>query len=326
MIHWERFVELIGQHQRFVLTSHIRPDCDALGSELGMAEILRSLGKEVHIVNAQATPPHLRFLDPDQTALSLEDERAAGVISAADVLMVLDTSAWVQLGEMADVFRETTAQRIVLDHHVSEDDLGAEVFKNSDAEATGRLVVEAADHLGVELNAAMAIPLFAALATDTGWFRFPSSGPIAYATAGRLVAAGAPPSEIYRQLSEQDSLSRLQLRAIALERIQVEVDGRLAYTHLLSEDFQSTGARASDTEDFVNMALTIQGTEAALIFMQLQDELFKVSFRSRGKLDCSQLASQFGGGGHRAAAGASMSGTFADVQSRVLDAVRAGMR
>ena len=324
-VDWDRFVSVIRQHQRFLLTSHIRPDCDALGSELGMAEVLEALGKQVRIVNGQATPPNLRFLDPRQRIQTLGQDVPPDALNAYDVLMVLDTSAWVQLGPMGDVLRTTAAHKMVLDHHLSADDLGAEMFKDVDAEATGRLVLDAAEQLGVPLTPAIARPLFAAIATDTGWFRFSSTTGGTLRAAGKLVDAGASPGEIFAGLYEQDTLGRVRLRGVILARVQCEQNGRLVHTHVRKEDFEQSGALPSDTEDVINMTLAVAGTEVAVIFVEQPGGGFKISFRSRGKLDCRLLAEQFGGGGHKAAAGASVTGRLEEIQPRILAAVRAAM-
>lgn len=218
-IDWPRFRELISRHQRFLLTSHIRPDCDALGSELGMAGVLRALGKQVIIVNGQATPPSLAFIDPRRELQALDVDVMPEDLTEIDALMILDTSAWAQLGPMAAVVRSTKAQKIVLDHHVGEDDLGAELFKDTQAEAAGRLVVDAARELGAPLDAEIARPLFAAIATDTGWFRFGSTTPTTMRTAAALIEAGARPSELYNLLYEQETLARLNLRGRILARV-----------------------------------------------------------------------------------------------------------
>ncbi|HVC99025.1 MAG TPA: DHHA1 domain-containing protein [Pirellulales bacterium] len=325
-VNWPRFVELIQAHHRFLLTSHVRPDCDALGSELGMAGVLEALGKNVLIVNAQKTPPNLEWIDPQRRLKALGADVQLAELDSIEVLLVLDTSAWAQLGDMAIVLRATAAKKLVLDHHVSQDDLGAEAFKNTQAEATGRLVLEAAEHLGVKLTPDIATPLFAALATDTGWFRFASTTGDTYRYAGRLVDAGARPCEIYKQLYEQDSLARLQLIGRTLGRTLAELDGRLVHTVVFQDDFKSTGAHASDTEDVVNMTLTVSGTEVAVILVEQPDGKFKVSFRSRSAVDCSKLAEVFGGGGHKAAAGAMIDGPYEAAERRVLDAVRLAMR
>jgi len=305
----------------------VRPDCDALGSELGMAGILEALRKSVVIVNAQATPPTLKFLDPEQRLNALGVDVKPNELEACEVLMVLDTSAWAQLGTMADVVRSTRAHRLILDHHIGEDDMGAELFKDPKAEATGRLVLEAAHHLGVAITPQIARPLFAAIATDTGWFRFGSTTGLTLRSAAELVEAGASPGDIFNALYEQDTLARLQLRGRILARTVTELDGRLAYTAALQEDFQATGALPSDTEDVINMTLAIAGTQVAVIFVEQAVGGFKLSFRSRTpSVDCSTLAKSFGGGGHKAAAGASINGPWPVVQVKVLDAVRNAMR
>lgn len=325
-INWPRFVDLINANQRFLLTSHIRPDCDALGSELGMAAVLEQLGKDVRIVNGQETPPNLSFIDPQQRIMKLGSDVQMQELQDTEVLMVLDTSAWAQLGPMGEALQSLEATNIILDHHVSQDDLGAEPFKNTSAEATGRLVVEAADALGVELTPEMAAPLSAALSTDTGWFRFPSTGSETYRIAARLVDAGACPADIYRELYERNSCGRMRLRGEVLARIDLVNDGKLGHTYVLKSDFDRLQALPSDTEDLVNLVLEIDGTQAAVIFIELvENTSFKVSFRSRCKMDCSQVAGHFGGGGHKAAAGATIEGKLAELQASVLDAVRAGM-
>lgn len=123
-INWPAFVQIVNNNQRFILTSHIRPDCDALGSVLGMALILDKLDKHVRIVNGQAVPPNLAFIDPDKRIETLGEGIQPEDLVAADVHMVLDTSAWAQLGPMGEVLHNTKARKIILDHHVSEDDLG----------------------------------------------------------------------------------------------------------------------------------------------------------------------------------------------------------
>lgn len=323
-VNWPAFVKTIQQHQSFVLTSHIRPDCDALGSELGMAGVLRTLGKDVQIVNAHRTPSALQFLDPAGRIDVLGDSIEAEDVRA-DCLMVLDTSAWAQLGDMGDVIRTMAAQKIVLDHHVAEDDLGAVFFKDVFAEATGRLVVEAADALSVPLTREIAVPLFAAIATDTGWFRFGSVTAETYRVIARLIDAGAVPSEIYADLYERDTLGRVRLRGRVLSRTQGRRDGKLVYTYVLKEDFAATGANPSDTEDAVNLTLAIEGTSVAVIMVEQLRGGFKLSFRSRCGVDCSELARHFGGGGHRAAAGAFLEGTLAEVEARVLPKVEEAM-
>lgn len=324
-IDWQSFTALINEHQNILLTSHIRPDCDALGSELGMAGVLEALGKTVRIVNGHATPPNLSFIDPSQRIEVIGETTTFDQLRDVELLMVLDTSAWAQLGPMGEVLRSTKATKMILDHHVSADDLGAKEFKNTTAEATGRLVVEAADELGVTLTKEIATPLFAAIATDTGWYRFNSTTGDTYRVAGRLVDAGADPTEIYNHLYEQDTQGRVRLRGLILSRATTELHGRLVHTYVRGEDYDAAGALPSDTEDAINLTMAIGGTEAAVILVGQPTGGFKLSFRSRSDLDCSALAEQFGGGGHKAAAGAFINEPFETALPHVLDAMRKAM-
>lgn len=325
-INWPQFVKVINSHERFLLISHVRPDCDALGSELGMAGVLEALSKDVRIVNGQATPPNLAFIDPTKRIAAIHEDVKPDELADRDLLMVLDTSAWQQLGPMKEVIQKSSATKIILDHHVGEDDLGATPFKNTKAEATGRLVVEAAEHLGVKLTPEIATPLFAAIATDTGWYRFNSTTAYTYEVAAKLIAAGANPTQIFMELYEQDTIGRVRLRGRILERFITELDGRLAHTHVLASDFAETGALPSDTEDIINAGLGIAGVEVAVILVGQPNGGFKISFRSRSAFNCAEIAQSFGGGGHKAAAGAFIKDDFNTAQRQVLDAVRAAMR
>jgi bifunctional oligoribonuclease and PAP phosphatase NrnA len=327
-VNWPRFIDVVRSHQRFLLTTHVRPDCDALGSCLGMAGVLEKLGKKVRIVNGQATPPNLKFIDPKGRieAIGVQVQPAQLLASDFEVLMVLDTSAWAQLGPMAEVIRGTRAKKIVIDHHQSSDDLGAEDFRDTDAEATGRLVVEAAEKLRVVITPELARPLFCALATDTGWFRFSSTTADTFRFAARLVDAGAKPSELYHDLYETNTLARSKLIGRILSRVDSDLDGKIVYTAAMLEDFRATGAQPTDTEDVINLTLAVGTAKVAMIMIEQQDGGFKVSFRSRCSVDCSKLAEQFGGGGHKAAAGAYVNGPFEAAREKLLTAIRAALR
>lgn len=323
-VQWDVLAQRIHAANRFVLTSHIRPDCDALGSEMGMAGILRQLGKEVRVVNGHPTPPSLSFIDPENIIEVVGETTAAADVDG-DCMIVLDTSAWAQLGPMGDVLRNFQGQKLCIDHHVGEDDLGTEFFKDTRAEATGHLIAKLAKHMQVTITKPMATALYAAIATDTGWFRFGSTTSETYRVIAELLDCGAVPAEIYGELYERDTLGRIRLRGRILSRTQAELDGKLVYTHVLKDDFTQTGAVASDTEDAINLTLAIQGTQVAVIFVEQQTGGCKMSFRSRCAVDCNELAREFGGGGHKAAAGAFLDSTYEQAAQIVLPKVRQAM-
>jgi phosphoesterase RecJ-like protein len=322
-IDWFQFTDRIRNASRILLTAHQRPDADCLGSELAMRLILIGLGKDVRIVNPHQTPPTLAFLDPHGFIkhlgqLSVGDRNW---IDNIDLFMVLDTSSWAQLGDMGEIFKASQAKKLVLDHHAKGDDIEAERFIDPNAEATGVLVVRAADALEVGLTREIAEPAFAAIATDTGWFRFSSVNAETYRIAARLLDAGVVPAALYRELHEQESLGRIRLVGRTLAQTESHFGGRLMLTQMLQKDFAVAGALSSDSEDIVNMLLQVKNSLMAVLLSELKDGTFKISFRSRCAVDCSVLAAQFGGGGHRQAAGASSTCPLDETKNTILKAI-----
>jgi phosphoesterase RecJ-like protein len=322
VIHWEPLREILHSNRRFVLSSHVRPDADALGSELGLAAILEALGKEVRIVNPSAIPQTLQFLDPTGRVFKIGESITPEAVADTDVHIVVDTSSWNQLQDVGHVFRRSPAKKVVIDHHASSDDLGALEFKDIKAEATGVLILELADALDLTIPPSVATPLFCAVATDTGWFRFSSTRESTMRVAARLIDLGARPDVIYRELYEQYSLGRIRLAGIVLSRVTLDCDGRLAYTWVEVADFAKSGARPVDTEDLVNECLKIAGTQCAFIAVEQLNKTVKISFRSRTGTDVATVAEEFGGGGHKQASGATISGALNDATQRVLAAMK----
>jgi phosphoesterase RecJ-like protein len=318
---WASLLDLLRGCGRVVLTSHVRPDCDALGSELGMLGILEAIGKDVRIVNAQATPAGLAWIDPDRRIESLAEGVRKEDLLDRDLFLVVDTSAWAQLGAMGDVAKAMREKVLVIDHHVSEDDISDRWFKDTSAEATARIVYEIGLRLRVPLSERIATPLYAGLSTDTGGFRFPSTTGETFRVAARLVDAHASPPTIYRELFEQDSIARLHLVGRTLAGARVSHDGRIITSTVRQADIKEVQALPSDTEDLINLTLAVKGTELAVILIEQPDGRIKTSFRSRCHVDCNSLAARFGGGGHKAAAGAILPGPFEAAQERVATAV-----
>jgi phosphoesterase RecJ-like protein len=320
---WSPFVEIVRRHQRFLLTTHVRPDGDGLGSMLGLAQVLEQQGKEVSLVIASPMPERYRFLDPEGRIehFTAPNERWR----RADVATVLDTGTWNQLGQFGPLLRELSAAKVVIDHHLTQDDLGALQFVDAGAEATGRLVFEAIQALGVPVPEKAANMLFVALAMDTGWFRHSNASAATFGLAEKLVRAGARPTSLYEPLFEANTLPRLKLMGLVLDRLQVTHGGRVAYTEIRREDYQTTGATPQDTEDLVNYTRSLAGVEVGLFFMEQPRGGVKVSFRSRHRVDVARLAEQFGGGGHRLASGAVVEASLPEALARVLQAALAAV-
>lgn len=318
-VDWQPLVELIRAHQRFVLTTHVRPDGDGLGSMLALDESLRAAGKESRLVIASSMPPRYVFLDAEGRI----ERFRAGELSPTwpEVAIVLDTGTWNQLGDFADYLRGFAGRKAVVDHHLTQDDLGAERFVDATAEATGRLVFELTRALGAPLSARAATNLFVALAMDTGWFRHDNARADTFALAGELVAAGAQPKPLYERLFEQNSLPRLRLMGLVLDRLELALGSRVAHSDIRLSDYRATDAVPADSEDMVNFTRSVAGVEVGVLFMEQPKGGIKVSFRSGGGVDVARVAEQFGGGGHRAASGATVAGSLDEVRQRVLRAL-----
>ena len=314
---WTILKKVIDENDSFLITSHVRPDADALGSELGLRAILLALGKKVSIVNASAPPANLNFMNPPGVILKLNDTVAKANIPKTDVVVIVDTSAWQQLGNMADVIQSSSAKRVVIDHHVSSDEMGAIELKDVTAAATGELICEAAAAFGIEFDEDTANWLYAAIATDTGWFRFPSTTSRTMRISAALIDRGASPHYVFNLVHEQSSLSRVRLGGRVLGRTQSEADGRLVWIQVDAKDMSETGAVPSDTEGLVNQCLTVAGSEAAFIAVELQTTQIKFSLRCRYPHDVAALAEQFSGGGHKLASGATLPGPLSVAVERM---------
>lgn len=322
-IDWTPLADLIETHDRFLVTTHVRPDGDALGSEVGMAGLLRQKGKDVRVVNSSRTPPRYDFLDPDGTLFEhFGAESGPPDLSDREVAVILDLSAWSQLGDMADLIRGFQGPRVVIDHHVSQDDLGAIFLKDTTSEATGSLVAQAIKSLGGTLTREVSTGLLTAIAMDTGWFHHPNTKPSTFRTAAELVEAGAPIHEIYRDLFERNSLGRLRLMGETLSGLQTLENGRIAYTTVTQAGIERSGAIPQDTEDLVDFTVSLKGVEVGMLFFEQARGGVKLSIRSRKGLDCAKVAGVFGGGGHRAAAGATLEAPVSECIERVVAAVR----
>ncbi len=316
---WTPFLDLVHRHTRFLLLTHVRPDADALGSQIGMADLLRQLGKIARVVIGSSFPERYRFLDPERRV----ERFASGSDSfaTAEAIIVLDTGTWNQLGDCGAALRERNVPKLVIDHHGTQNDLGAARIVDVSAEATGRLVCTAFGLFEKTPSPPAAEALFAALAMDTGWFRHSSTRGPTFDLAAQLTNWGANPTRIYDELYERNSVARMRLQGRVLDRITLAHGGRVAYSEVFLTDFPETGAHPLDTEDFVQLLRSLEGVEVGVLLIEQLKGDVKVSFRSRGNVDVAKVAEHFGGGGHRPAAGATLPGPMAEARAKVLEAL-----
>lgn len=313
---WSPLVAFLRQYDRPLLMTHIRPDADGLGAQLALHDALTAIGKKPRVAIASKLLPRYEFLDPKRTVI---EDFKPGLFTDRDCVVVLDTGTWNQLGDFGKWLQASPLPRAVVDHHRTQDDLGGLQMVDITAEATGRLAYEIIRALDAPLSAGAAHALFMAIATDTGWFRHPNATAPTFALCSELVALGARPTELYEQLYEAATLARFKLTAVALDRLAIRANGKIAYTEIKLADYPATGAVPGDTEDLINFPRGVENVEIALVFIEQQDGGTKVSFRSRAA-DVSKLAEQFGGGGHKLASGARVMRPLTEVRDAVLAA------
>jgi phosphoesterase RecJ-like protein len=318
-VDWAPFVDLVRGCDRVLLTTHVRPDGDGIGSMRALAEILEQQGKRVRMAVASTFPPRYQFLNQDQR---IERFRLPGEeYRDTNLVVILDTGTRSQLGDLAGFIDGLSTAKVVIDHHRTQDDLHALALIDTTAEATGRLTHEAIVALGGWLTKAAASALFTAVAMDTGWFQHSNTSAATFALAAELVRAGARPDHLHQLLFEENSPGRMKLMGLVLDRLRLEYGGRVAWTEIRRADYATTGALPADSEDLVNHTRSIQGVEVGLLFMEQPAGGVKVSFRARNRVDVGKLAEQFGGGGHRLASGAIVHTSLEDARQLVLAAV-----
>jgi len=303
----------IEQRDRFVLTSHARPDGDAVGSALACCQLLRAMGKQANVVLHDGVPRIYRALPfADQV---LQANRIDGAYEAA-IILECDSVHRTRLEGLEDRFL------INIDHHVSARPFAHVNWIDPQAVATAEMVFRLAREAGAKFSPEIATCLYTALMTDTGSFMFQGTNEYTFALARELVLAGADPSYCARHIYFAHSVAKLRLLGEALRNLHTE--GHVGWAWVTHEQMQRSQAKEEDCEGLVNYILSIGEVEVAAFFRELPDGRYRVSLRSKGKLDVSQVAEHFGGGGHQCASGCSLDGPQAFAVRQVLEILLGG--
>lgn len=320
-----RALELLKSGRRFLLCGHVRPDGDCLGAQVALARVLAALGKEVWIQNADAPEPRYDYLAREVRFGVYQ----GGELPRHDVSVLLDFCELSRTGAMEPALAAHASKKLVIDHHVPP---GApwwdEAYVDVRAAATGLLVRRIAAQLGVQLDAAAARGVFTSIVTDTGWFKYSNTDTETLTAAAEMTALGVVPNVIYAALHQRQPLGHPPALARAIERLEYFADGRLAVVDI---PIGPGDAGALDTDEVLDILRAVEKVEVVLLLREVATGGVKLSARSKGDFDVHALARQFGGGGHKKAAGATIAGaSLADVRTRLvaaaIDALTAGVR
>lgn len=318
-----KLLNLIRQSNSFLIVGHINPEADSLGSSLALALGLKKLGKkDICVLSNDPVPEILKFLP------------SAGIVRKTpprkefDLVIIVDCNEVKRTGYESFRAKKTA----IIDHHVLPANAATSEFYRSvsaslidpGAAAAGLLVYNVLTALKISLDKDIATNLYASILTDTGGFRYSNASAESLSTAAALVEAGARPWEISKELYDSIPFKSLKLLGLSLSTLERK-DG-IAWIHATKSMFKKTGATSEDSEDFVDFPRKIKGVEVAIFLRENGNNSYKLSLRSRDRINVQKIAKSFGGGGHVAAAGCTISGTLKDVQGKVLRAVRKAIK
>jgi phosphoesterase RecJ-like protein len=312
--------DAIRQRQRFLLSSHARPDGDSIGSQLAMAYALRALGKDVVIVNRDPAPSPLMAF-PGVPAIEVA-ESASGDFDAA---IIMECSELARTG-VAGLDRYYL---INIDHHPGNARYGAINWFDASAAACAEMVFAIVQALGVPLSVEIATHVYVGILTDTGSFHYSNITPRTFDICRQLVEAGVDPPRVARSIFDSNTLGRLKLFGAVLSTIELEDEGRLAVVFVDRAMAAAAGGTYEDTEGLINLPLTVKDIQAVVFFKEIDTNEYRVSLRSKGDIDVGAVAKQFGGGGHKNASGCTVTGTYSEVRElltrRLIDAIARGL-
>jgi phosphoesterase RecJ-like protein len=309
----EQIVDAIRERQRFVLSSHSRPDGDAIGSQLAMAYALRALGKHVRVVNKDPAP------DPLQGFPGVPDiEIADRVGESFDAAIVMECGDLSRTG-VAGLDRSFV---INIDHHPGNAQYGQINWFDATAAACSEMVFDLVVALGAPLTREIATHVYVAILTDTGSFRYSSISPRTFNICRALLLTGIDPVAIARQVYDSNSVARLHLFAAVLAGMEIDATGRIAVLYLDHEMARAAGGTYDDTEGLINEPLTAKDIQAVVFFRHNAGDEYRVSMRSKGTVDIGAISRSFGGGGHRNAAGCTVTGELGALRQLFIGRMR----
>ncbi len=319
-------LNLMKGSKNVLITTHVRPDGDACGCAAALAEGLRGQGKDVRLLMLSEMPQWYGFLFDEKIPvlgkdLKVEDLKG-GTLGEFDLVIIVDTDSNNQLPGFAEFLKVDKKKVLVIDHHLTGDKLGDVELIDTEAAAAGLIVLDLFEAGGWRQTESIAQALFVAITTDTGWFRFSNTDARTLRACAELVEKGAQPTELHRRLYENFSPARFKLMTAMLESLELHFDGRYAVQHLTLNDFARCGAHFSDTENLIDECQRIAGIEVAALLVELKDGRIKCSLRSKGAVDVREICQQFGGGGHKQAAGTYLEGPLERAKQVVFDKVR----
>lgn len=314
-MHREEIHSLVKQHQRFLITTHVRSDGDGIGSEVALYHALAGMGKEVCIANDSPTPQMYKFIIPPEGVYIYPQVPK----DRAEVVFALDSPNRERLGKTQEIIPQD-AVIINIDHHISNEYFGTVNWVAEDMCATGEIILSLLKGMNVDITAGIATALYVSIVTDTGRFTHSNTTPECLRAAAFLIERGARHEEISKNVYNTNSFNLIQLHAQVLNTLSLHAANRIATIWMTREMLEKTNVNAIDTQEFADIPVSLDGVTVGVLFRDMtKPDWVKVSLRSRNGFDVNAIARKFGGGGHKYAAGCEIEGKIAKVQKIILE-------
>ena len=322
-MNWEPLNTIISKSNNIILSTHINPDGDGLGSELGMYYYIKSLNKKCTIVNISKTPSFLKFIDPEDIIQTWDDNIHLEQFQDFDLAIIFDIGDYRRLGVISDCIKKHHIYSVSIDHHPYSDSFFDLALVDTAYPATGQMVWDFLQFNGKSnLSEVQSTALYAALITDTGSFRYSSTNSESHNMASNLLSCGTKPYKVYESIYERRSKEQINLLSKSINNLNFYYNGIICGSIITKKMQDDVGANPSHVEGFTDFFRSINKVEVAFCIIE-QEKNIRMNFRSRGKYIINDIAGVFGGGGHKLAAGATVSNmTIVDIEERILKEIK----
>ncbi len=322
---YQQIIDALAKCRRVLITTHVRPDGDALGTSAVMALALRAKKIDAEVLLLSHLPSKYAFVFTD-SAIRFHDVEtgfpADYSLDRFDALLVVDTGTWSQLPGLKDRILAWDKPKLVVDHHLTQEDWASTKLVETSAAAAGEIAAKLLRLWNIPFDKQIATALYLAIASDTGWFQFSNTRPFTLRLAADLMEAGVDTDRLYQLLYQNERAERVALQTRAQESLELLEHNRLAVMRVRKIDFEATKANVPDTENLINIPLQIKTVEVSILLVEPKDNgPIRVSLRSKGSVDVARFAEPFGGGGHARASGLKIAGTFEQAHDRVVGAM-----
>jgi len=300
---------LIDASSKIILTTHVVPDGDAIGSVIAFSEYLRLKDKNPIIINHSLTPDNLKFLDKNNIIKVFEEDVSLNtkLISEADLVVILDTNEFSRTKSMQSIIEKSFSKKICIDHHTGiNPDLYSAYISDTEAPSNCSILYEYIKSDNEKyLTKEIVSALYVGIMTDTGSFRHPRTDANVFLACSDLISKGADPVSLYEKVYATTTIENLKLSARFIESLGFYFENKVVVGFVTREDFKSLGLDVQHVEGFTSILMNITGIKIGIVMVELRDNI-KVSFRSKGDIPVNELAKEFNGGGHKNAAGANV--------------------